>query len=191
MGDGIEIRGAVAVANPEPFPPGALEAGVIPLTFRAKSIDALETQALTVNGEAVVVGKGLVLGTAAVFLAVVPVFVVTGALTGFGLAEGAAVFLAQPAVAVGGFSIPVHCEAGLADGRAGRKLCEIFGIALVERNNSIAVVNVFDGVVDVLGVVAFVGDEGTFLQRYDLVGLFEYGFDHGRIRDLGGGGQLV
>ena len=86
---------------------------------------------------------------------------VTGALPGFGSAKRAAVFLAQTAVAIGGFAILVHCETGLADGSAGRELGEVFGIALVERDDRVPIVDVFDGVVDVLGVVALVSDEGT------------------------------
>ena len=62
---------------------------------------------------------------------------------------------------VGGFAVPVHCEAGLTDGSAGRELGEVFGIALVERDDRVPIVDVFDGVVDVLGVVALVSDEGT------------------------------
>lgn len=53
-------------------------------------------QAFPVNGKSVVCWNGLILGTATVLLAVIPVLVVAGANTGFGLAEGAAVFLPNP-----------------------------------------------------------------------------------------------
>ena len=190
VGDGVEIRGAAAVADPEPFPPGALEAGVIALTLGTESIDPLKAETISVNGETVVVGNGLVLGAAAVLLAVVPVLVVTGTLPSFGSAEGAAVFLTNP-VPVIGFAVHEHWETGLADKPAGGQLVRIFGIALVERDDCIAMIDFFDRVVDMLGVVALVGDEGTLLQRDDFVGLFEHSFNHGGIRNLGSGGQLI
>ena len=77
-------------------------------------------QAFPVNGKSVVCWNGLILGTATVLLAVIPVLVVAGANTGFGLAEGAAVFL-PGTIIVGGLAILVHGEPGRADRIASRK----------------------------------------------------------------------
>ena len=85
--DGVEICSAAAVADPQALPACGLEAGVVAFALCTQSIDPLETQTVAVDGETAVVGNGLVLCAAAVFSAVVPVFVVAGALPGFGLAE--------------------------------------------------------------------------------------------------------
>lgn len=61
---------------------------IVTLTFCTQSIDTLKTQAFPVNGKSVVCWNGLILGTATVLLAVIPVIVIAGANTGFGLAEG-------------------------------------------------------------------------------------------------------
>ena len=111
--DGVQIGSAVAVTNPKTLLAGTLKAGIIPLAFRAERVNALETQAISINGKTVIIGDGLVLCTAAVFLAVVPVFVAAGTFAGFGLAEGAAEFLAGTII-VGGFAIQIKLPAGRA-----------------------------------------------------------------------------
>ena len=100
------------------FPACALETGIIAFALGAESIDSLKVEAVAVNGKSVVVRKRQIFGAAPFFSAVVPVFVITGANTGFGLTEGTAVFLTQSAVSIVGFAIAVHCEARLADGSA-------------------------------------------------------------------------
>ena len=94
MSQGVQIGGAACVPNPETFLAGSLKAGVVTFTFGAQSISPLETGAFPVNGKPVGIRDGFVFGTASVFLAIVPVFVVTGAATGFGLAERTAKLLA-------------------------------------------------------------------------------------------------
>lgn len=190
MGNCVEIFGAVAVVDPQAFLPGAFESGIIPFALRAESIDALKAQTITVNGEAVVVGDGFVPGTASVFLTVVPVFMLTGTLACFGLAERAAIFLTSSAV-IRGFAVLVHGKPGLTDWVSGWELFPIPGIAFVQWNDRIAVVYVFHSVVDVPGVVALVGDKAALVQRNDLICLFKYGFNHGGIGDFGGSGQLI
>lgn len=49
--DGVEIRGAAAVADPQALPACGLEAGVVALALRAEGIDPLETQTVAVDGE--------------------------------------------------------------------------------------------------------------------------------------------
>lgn len=84
-------------------------------------------QAFPVNGKSVVCWNGLILGTATVLLAVIPVFVVAGANTGFGPAEGAAVFLRNPPSAIGGLAIFAYGETSFSDrianGQFFRALC--------------------------------------------------------------------
>lgn len=84
-------------------------------------------QAFPVNRKSVVIGNGLVFRAAPVFLAVIPVFVVAGANTGFGPAEGAAVFLRNPPSAIGGLAIFAYGETSFSDrianGQFFRTLC--------------------------------------------------------------------
>lgn len=60
-------------------------------------------------------------------------------------------------MAVGGFSVLVHGETGFADGIAGRKPGGIFGIPLVERNDSVTAIKILHRVVDVLFVISYIG----------------------------------
>ena len=113
--------------NPQPLLPGSLKAGVVTLTFGTESVSSLEGKAVTINGKAVVIWNGNVLGAAAVFLAVIPVLVIAWAGRGFGLTERTAEFLAGSAI-FGGLSILIHSEAGITDGMAGRKLLGVPGV---------------------------------------------------------------
>ena len=116
----IEVCRAGAVAHPQPFLTCGFEAGIVTLTLCTQGVCSLETEAAAVNGKSVIVWNGLILGAAPVFLPVIPVFVVTRANTGLGLAEWAAVFLAGTPI-VGRFAVLVHGEPGLADRITGRK----------------------------------------------------------------------
>ena len=97
------------------------------LTFCPQGVSPFEIEAAAVNGKPVVIGNGLVFRAAPVFLPVVPVFVVAGANTGFGLAEGAAVFLPNPPSAIGGLAIFAYGETSFSDritnGQFFRTLC--------------------------------------------------------------------
>ena len=120
MGYCVEIRSACTVPYPHTFLTCGFEAGIVTLTLCTQGVCSLETEAATVNGKSVVIGNGFIFGAAPVFLPVVPVFVVTRANAGLGLAERAAVFLAGTPI-VGGFAVLVHGEPGLADRITGRK----------------------------------------------------------------------
>ena len=120
MSQCVEISSTAAISNPEPFLTRCLKAGVITLTLCTQGIDTLKMQAFPVNGKSVVYWNGLIFGAAPVPLAVVPVFVVTRANTGFGLAEGAAAFLAGTPI-VGGLAILVHSQPSITDRITGRK----------------------------------------------------------------------
>ena len=121
VGQCIEVCRACAVAHPQPFLTCGFEAGIVTLTLCTQGVCPLETEAAAVNGKSVVIGNGFIFRAAPVFLAVVPVFVVTRANTGLGLAEGAAVFLPDSPSAISGFAILVHSQSGRADRITGRK----------------------------------------------------------------------
>ena len=120
MSQRIEVCRAVSVTHPQAFLTCGFEAGIVTLTLCTQGIDTLKTQAFPVNGKSVIVWNGLILGTAPVFLPIVPILVVTRANTGFGLAEGAAEFLAGTPI-VGGLAILVHSQPSLTDRITGRK----------------------------------------------------------------------
>ena len=130
-----------------------------------------------------------ILGTAPVFLAVVPVFVVTRANTGFGLAEGAAEFL-PGTIIVGGFSVFVHSQSSITDQVACRKSFAL-GIAFFEWNKSFPIIDRFHGIVDAFHIVALVGKEGAFLQRDCLIRSREDFGGDGGISDIARRGQFV
>ena len=96
MSQRIEVCRAGSIAHPQPFLSRRLKAGIVTLTLCTQGVCSLETEAAAVNGKSVIVWNGLILGAAPVFLPIVPVFVAAGANAGFGLAEGAAVFLPNP-----------------------------------------------------------------------------------------------
>ena len=120
MSQCVEVCRAGAVAHPQPFLTCGFEAGIVTLTLCTQGVCSLETEAAAVNGKPVIVWNGLVFRAAPVFLAVIPVFVVTRANTGLGLTEGAAEFLPGTMI-VGGFAVLVHSQSGLADRITGRK----------------------------------------------------------------------
>ena len=148
-------------------------------------------QAFPVNGKSVVCWNGLILGTATVLLAVIPVLVVAGANAGFGLAEGAAVFLPNPPSAIGGLAIFVHSQPGRADWITDRNRFRGFRAAWIEGDKGLALIDRFHGVVDDFRIVALIGKEGAFLQRDRLIRGREDLSGDGGISDIARCGQLV
>ena len=120
VGQRIEVCRACAVTHPQAFLICGFEAGIVTLTLCPQGVCPFKVETAAVNGKSVVIGNGFIFRAAPVFLAVVPVFVVTRANTGLGLAERAAVFLAGTPI-VGRFAVLVHGEPGLADRITGRK----------------------------------------------------------------------
>ena len=92
-GDGVEIGSAYGVAYPETLLTGGLKTRIVTFTFGTQGVNALEAETFTVNGKAVVVRYGFIFGAPAVFLSVVPVSVVAGALPGLGATKRTAEFL--------------------------------------------------------------------------------------------------
>ena len=120
MSQYVEVRRAGDVAHPQPLLTCGFEVGIVALTLRPQGLSPFKIETATVNGESVIVWNGLVFRAVPVFLAIIPVFVVTRANTGFGLAKRTAVFLAGTPI-VGRFAVLVHGEPGLADRITGRK----------------------------------------------------------------------
>ena len=162
MSQWVEVRRAGALAHPQLFLACGFEAGIIPLTLRPQGVSPFKIETTAVNGKPVVIGNGLVFRAAPVFLSIVSVFVVAGANTGFGLAEGAAEFL-PGTIIVGGLAILVHSQPGRADWITDRNRFRGFRAAWIERNKSLALIDRFYGIVDAFHIVALVGKEGAFL----------------------------
>ena len=120
MGKCVEVRRAGSIAHPQPFLTCGFEARIVTLTLRPQGVSPFKRKAAAVNGKPVVIRNGLVFRTASVFLAIVPVFVVTRANTDFGLTERAAVFLAGTPI-VSCFAVLVHSQPSRADRITGRK----------------------------------------------------------------------
>ena len=190
MSQRIEVCRAGSIAHPQPFLTCGFEARIVTLALCTQGVCSLEAEAATVNGKSVVIGNGFIFRAAPFFLAVVPVFVVTRANTGLGLAEWAAVFLAGTPI-VGRLSVLVHGEACLADRIASRKRFRGFRTAWIERDKCLALIDRFYGIVDAFHIVALVGKEGAFFQRNRLIRSCEDISGDGGIGDIARCGQLV
>ena len=162
MGQRIEVCRTCAVAHPQPFLTCGFKAGIITPTPRPQGVSPLEIETAAVNGKSIIVWNGLVFRAASVLLPVVPVFVVTRANTGFGLAEGAAIFLPGTPI-VGGLAILVHSETSVTDRITGRKRFRDFRAAWIEGDKCLALIDCFYRIVDAFHIVALVGKEGAFL----------------------------
>ena len=142
MGYCVEIRSACTVPYPHTFLTCGFEAGIVTLALCTQGVCPLETEAATVNGKSVVIGNGFIFRAASVFLAVVPVFVVTRANTGLGLAERAAVFLPGTPI-VGRLVVLAHGKPSLADRITGRKRSQGFRAAWIEGDKRLALIDRF------------------------------------------------
>ena len=189
MSQCVEVRRACAIAHPQPFLACGFEARIVTLALCTQGVCPLETEAAAVNGKSVTVWNGFIFRAAPVFLAVVPVFVVTRANTGLGLAERAAVFLAGTPI-VGGFAIFVHSQSSITNQVTCRKSFAL-GIAFFERDKSFPIIDRFHGIVDAFHIVALVGKEGAFFQRNRLIRGREDLSGDGGIGDIARCGQLV
>lgn len=160
---GIEVGGTGAVADPKAFLAGGLKAGIVAFTFCTQGISPLELEALPVNGKAVVGGQRDIFGASPAFFAIVPVFVAARANAGFGLAEGAAEFLAGSAI-VKSFPVLVHGQTSGTKEPAGRQFIGVLCIAFVQWDNGFSLVNILHQIVDRFHVIALVAQEGTLLN---------------------------
>lgn len=97
---------------------------------------------------------------------------IAGTAAGFGLSERTAELLSGSAV-IGSFAVLVHHKTGVTDRSTGRQFFRILGITLVERDITLAIINILNCVVNSLNIIGFVGDKGTFLNRQILVCVFK------------------
>ena len=190
MSQRIEVCRAGSIAHPQPFLTCGFEARIVTLALCTQGVCSLETEAATVNGKSVVIGNGFIFRAASVFLAVFPVFVVTRANTGLGLAERAAVFLPGTPI-VGSFAVLVHSQPGRADWITGRKRFRGFRTAWIEGDKGLALIDRFYRIVDAFRIVALIGKEGAFFQRNRLIRGREDLSGDGGIGDIARRGQLV
>lgn len=119
MSNGIEVGGAVLVANPKSFLTGRFETRVVSFIFDSQGIDRFKANAVAVDGKAVIVRNGDVFGTALVLFSVVSIFVVAGAGGMSGTLEGTAELLTG-AVLVECLAIVVHRESSFTKRNTGR-----------------------------------------------------------------------
>lgn len=160
MCKGIQVGNRFSVTYPHTFLTGVLKAGVVALTFRTQGIGAFEISAVPVNGESYVVGQGDVFCAAAVFFPVVEIFVVAWAICIRGGFQRTAEFLASPS-AVGEFTVLPHGKPGVTDRISlGQKLW-IFGIAFVQRDDTLPAIEGIDLIIYILDIISLVGEEST------------------------------
>ena len=103
MSQRVQVGGAVSVTDPKLFLLGCLKTRVVTFAFGMQLIGALKTRTTSVNGEPVVIWDRLVFCAASVFLAIVPVFVVTGTGVEFRVPKRTTKLLAQVPLTIGCF----------------------------------------------------------------------------------------
>ncbi len=155
MSNNIQIRNRLDISYPHPLLPATLEVGVIPLILSAQRVHRRERYAVSVDGEAVIIRNGNVLCAVAMLLAVIPILLIARTFAGFGVFKRTVEFLTGSSV-IAGFAVAVYGESGFAQHVAARKLNGIFGIALDDRNVTLALINIFYGIVNILSVIAFI-----------------------------------
>lgn len=79
MSQRIEVGGALSITHPKSLLSGSLKARIVVLVLRAQNIATLEARIRHVNGETDIIGNDSVLGVIVIFLAVIPIFMATGA----------------------------------------------------------------------------------------------------------------
>ena len=171
MRNRTDVLGSGEAAYPEPLLPGGFEAGIVTLAFGAQGVHGFECDAGAINGKPIIVWERDVFGAAAILLAIVVTGMVTGA-SGIilGALEGAAKLLAAASAGTV-FTGFVHGKTGLTDDIAGGQRFRLLCSAWIERDHAIATVYGFHSIVDCLGVVAFIADEGAFMQWQKGIGL--------------------
>ena len=189
MRDGVQVGGTVSIPNPKALLSGGLKTCVIPLALGAQGVDRFEVYAVPVDGKSVIVGNGDILGATAVLLAIVPVFVFTGAGAGFGTLEGTTKLL-PGAVVVGEPAITVHGKPGITEGRAGGQLLNVLGVSGIDRNEAFPGKLIVDHVVDSLDIIPGIADEVAFLNGKEIICLPQHLHSNLVVKDIGGGGHL-
>ena len=163
MGNGVEVFDGFTVSDPKALLAGGLKAGIVAFALGSQGIDGLKSDGAPIDGEPVVVGDGDVFGAAPVFLAVIPIFMVTRTRIGFGVFVRATEFLSGFSV-FAEFTVAPHSQARVANGVAHGQWLWIFGISWINGNKTVALILLPDGVVNCFDVKSLVADERTLLD---------------------------
>ena len=149
--------------------PGRFKTGIVTLALGSQSINRLKRYRVPIDGKSVVIRKSCVLGAAGVFSFVKVLMVARTIVNMAGTLEGATKLL-PGATVFPTDSIPVHGQPSFTNWVANRQLFGAFGISLIQRNEALAGISVFDCIVDILGVIRFVRKETAFTDRKKFVG---------------------
>ena len=109
MCDSIKILCCIKAVNPQSFLPRLLESRVVSFSFGSQGVNLLEGNTLTINGKSVIIRERNIFCAAPMLLAVVPVFMIAGTGSTFGVFHRTAIFLTCPAV-VRQFAVFVHSK---------------------------------------------------------------------------------
>ena len=140
---------------PKSFLTCLFETCVVTLGFSSERVDFLERNTFTFNGKSVIIRKSNIFGTATIFLSIVPTLVIARTEGCFRSSVRSAVFLTSSAI-IGKFSVIVHSKTCFADRMSVWQLLGIFSVTLVKRDNTFAVINVFDSIVNCFDIITFV-----------------------------------
>ena len=127
---------------------------------------------MSVNKQAVIIGNGDIFGTTAVFLAIIPVFMIARALAVLGRFKWAAKLLSGASI-VGKLAVLPHSETGITDEIANGKFFGVFRIPLIKRNTALTLVCIFHGIVNGFDIITFIADKSAFFDGDKIVGFAE------------------
>ena len=111
MSNCIKIFNRIAAADKNSFPTCLLKARIVSFGFCSESINGFISY---INGTPVIIGNSYVFCATAVFLAVIPTFVIARASTAFRTLKRTAVFLTRTTV-VWKSAVFMHCRSGFTD----------------------------------------------------------------------------
>lgn len=189
MSNGVEVFGRAAVSNPKALLPGGFKAGIVTFTFGAQSIDRLEEQGVSVQGESKRIRQRNVFGTAGA-LALVKSRIVTRTIMQMrGTFKGTAKLLPCAAMLPAN-TITMHSETRVTNGITNRQFHGVFGITLIDGDETFSSIKVMDGVMDLFTVIGFVRQKRALADRQKRIGSAKNIESNGTVRDICSGGNL-
>ena len=191
MSKRVEVGGTVSVLHPKPLLPSCLETGIVTFAFRTQGVSSLELQTFSVDSQPIVGRQCFVFRATPVLLPIVPILVIARTFTDFRQSKRATELLAQPTPTVRSFAVLAHGQPGFTDWIAHSELFGVFRTSPVQRNDGLAPINVFDGIVDFSHIIALVRKEDAFMNGYGCIGSGEDISGDSGIRDIGWRGQLI
>ena len=114
MSNCIKIFNGITAADKNSFPTCLLKARIVSFGFCSESINRFISYWASVNGKSVIIGNSCVFCATAVFLAVIPTFVIARASTAFRTLKRTAVFLTLTTV-FWKSDVFMHCRFGFTD----------------------------------------------------------------------------